>query len=100
MKKNITALAITPEPAWPIVNGWDVRHFQLIRSMAEISECDVVTLALPSAQVDPAEALRQLGAGRFDVVRHSLPLKQTAALKSLLTSIPMGLIMYRSEELR
>jgi glycosyltransferase involved in cell wall biosynthesis len=68
--------------------------------MAEFSECDVVTLASPSAQVDLQEARRQFGAGSFNVIRHSPPLKQIAALKSLLTSTAMGLIMYRSEAMR
>src|SRR5579863_3259171 len=100
MRKNLSALIITPEPAWPVTNGWDVRHSQLIHSMAEFCECDVVTLAPSFVHVDAGEARRQLGARSFCVVRHSPPLKQIAALKSLLTSISMGLIMYLSEELR
>ena len=99
MRKELTALVITPEPAWPVVNGWDVRHRQLIRSMAEFSELDVVTLASPFVRVDPGETRRQLGARSFDVIRHSPPPKHFAGLKSLLTSKPMGLIMYRSEPL-
>ena len=100
MRNNLTALIITPEPAWPVVNGWDVRHCQLIRSMAEFCECHVVTLASPFVHVDPGETLRQLGVRSFDVIRHSAPIKQITALKSLLASIPMGLIMYRSKKLR
>ncbi len=100
MKQNLTTLVITPEPAWPVMNGWDVRHIQLIRSLAEFSECDVATLAPPSVHVDPDETRRHLGARSFRVIRHSPPFKQIAALKSLLTSTPMGVIMYRSEALR
>ena len=100
MKKNITALLITPEPPWPVANGWDVRHCQLIRSMAEFCECDVVTLAPPLVRLDPKEAQWQLRARSIQVIRHSAPIKHVAALRSLLTSIPMGLIMYRSKDLR
>jgi len=96
----LTALVITPEPAWPVVNGWDVRHHQLIRSMAEFSEFDVVTLVPPFVHVDPGETRRQLGARSFNVIRHSPPPKQIAGLQSVLTSKPMGSIMYRSEPLR
>lgn len=99
MRNNLTALILTPEPAWPVCNGWDVRHRQLIRSIAEFCECDVVTLAPAFVHVDSRESRRRLGARRFDVIRHSPPLKHMAALKSLLTSKPMGLIMYNSEEL-
>ncbi len=100
MKQDLTSLVITPEPAWPVANGWDVRHSQLIRSLAEFSECDVVTLASPSVHIDPEETRRHLEARSFSVIRHSPPLKQIAGLKSLLTSTPMGIIMYRSEALR
>jgi len=100
MRKNLTALVITPEPAWPVRNGSDVRINQLIRSMAEFSEFDVVTLAAPFVHVDPGETRRQLGARSLNVIRHSPPLKQIVALKSLLTSKPMGLLTYCSEPLR
>ena len=99
MAKTLTALVITPEPAWPVRNGSDVRIHQLIRSLAEFSEFDVATLAPPSVSVDPEEARRQFGARSINFIRHSPPLKQIAALKSLLTSKPMGLIMYRSKPL-
>lgn len=100
MRKAPTALVITPEPAWPVRNGSDVRIHQLIRSLAEFCEFDVVTLAPPSVSVDPEETRRQLGARSVNMIPHSLPLKQIVVLKSLLTSKPMGLIMYRSEALR
>lgn len=98
--KILTALVITPEPAWPVINGWDGRHYQLIRSMAEFSEFDVVTLAPVSARVDAEEAQRQLGARSFTVIRHSAPSKKLTALKSLLTSEPLGSLLFRSELLR
>src|SRR5579862_556514 len=100
MRKTLTALVITPEPAWPVRNGSDVRIHQLIRSLAEFSEFDIATLAPTFVHVNPEEARRQLGARSISVVRHSPPLKQIVALKSLATSKPMGLIMYRSEPMR
>lgn len=100
MRKNLTALVITPEPAWPVVTGWNSRHYQLIRSMAEFSEFDVVTLASPFVHVDPEEARRQLRARSFTVIRHFPPSKQLTALKGLLTSEPMGSLLFRSEPLR
>jgi glycosyltransferase involved in cell wall biosynthesis len=100
MRKNLTALVITPEPAWPVRNGSDVRIHQLIRRMAEFSEFDVATIASPFVHVDPGETRRQLGARSLHVMRHSPPRKQIVALESLLTSKPMGFIMYRSEPQR
>lgn len=100
MTKNLTALVIAPEPAWPVRNGSDVRIHQLIRSLAEFSEFDVVTLVPPSVSIDPEDTRRKLGARSINLIRHSPPLKQIVVLKSLLTSVPMGLIMYRSERLR
>src|ERR1035441_5624788 len=99
-KKNLTALVITPEPAWPVVDGWSGRHYQLIRSMAEFSELDVVTLATPFVDIDPEETRRQLRARNFTVIRHSQPSKRIAALKSLITSEPMGSLLFCSETLR
>jgi glycosyltransferase involved in cell wall biosynthesis len=99
-KKNLTALVITPEPAWPVVDGWSGRHYQLIRSMAEFSELDVVTLAPPFGDIHPEETRRQLRARSFTVIRHSQPSKRIAALKSLLTSEPMGSLLFCSETLR
>lgn len=96
-KKDLTALIITPEPAWPIVNGWDARHYQLIRFMAGFSEFDVVTLAPPFAQVDIEETRRQLRARSVMVIRHRAPFKVLMALKSLLASKPMGSLLFRSE---
>ena len=100
MTKILTALVITPEPAWPVRNGSDVRIHQLIHRMAEFSEFDTVTLAPPFSHVDPEETRRQLGARSLSVIRHPPPPKRIVALKSLLTSKPMGSIMYRSEPLR
>src|ERR1700691_6151235 len=100
MRKILTALVLTPEPAWPVRNGSDVRMHQLIRVMAEFCEFDVVTLAPPLIRVDPGETRRQLGARSLNVIRHSPPRKQIAALESLLSSKPMGSIMYRSELIR
>ena len=99
-KKMLTAIVITPEPAWPVVDGWSGRHYQLIRSMAQFCELDVVTLAPPLVHVDSGDAQRQLGARSFTVIRHSRPSKQLMALKSLLTSEPMGSLLFRSEGLR
>jgi polysaccharide biosynthesis protein PslH len=96
----LLALIVTPEPPWPVVDGWAVRHCQLIRSMAAFSEVDVVTLAAPFAGVDAGEARRQLKAKSFTVVRHSPPSNRIAALKSLVTSAPMCSLLYHSEPLR
>jgi glycosyltransferase involved in cell wall biosynthesis len=100
MRKILTALVITPEPAWPVKNGSDVRIHQLIRLMTEFCEFDVVTLASPFTRIDQGETRRQLGARSLNVIRHVPPRKQIAALQSLLTSRPMGSIMYRSELMR
>ena len=68
--------------------------------MAEFCEFDVVTLAPPLVRVDPGETRRQLGARSLNVIRHAPPPKQFVALESLLTSKPMGSILYRSELMR
>ena len=99
-EKSSTALVITPEPAWPVVDGWGGRHNQLIRSLAEFSAVDVVTLAPPSLRIDQNAAQRQLQAMSFTVIRHAHPSKRIAALKSLITSEPLGSILFHSETLR
>jgi glycosyltransferase involved in cell wall biosynthesis len=100
MIKNLSVLVITPEPAWPVTNGWDVRHLQLIRSMAEFGELDVVTLADPLVRVDHEETRCQLRARSFIVIRHSPPSKRITALKGLLTSKPLSSLMFDSDSLR
>jgi glycosyltransferase involved in cell wall biosynthesis len=99
MSKDLTALIITPEPAWPVMNGWDARNYQLIRAMAGFSKFDVVTLAHPVLHIDQKETCDKLKARSLTVIRHSPPSYVLTALKSLITSEPMGPLLFRSEGL-
>ena len=99
MLKDTTALIITPEPAWPVRNGWDARNYQLIRAMAGFSKFDVVTLALPHLPINQEETCDNLKARSLTIIRHSPPSYVLTALNSLITSEPMGSLLFHSEEL-
>jgi len=100
--KNII-LIVTPEIPYPPKNGWNVRHYQLIRALSSSLVCDVVSLTKDNRLCNTAVEdvnRKNLKVRQFKAVASWRRSKLLCAILSLITRRPLGSVLYDSKKLR
>ena len=101
-KARPAILVVAPQIPFPTRNGWNLRHYQLIRAASSRFTCDLVALTGPEFFPDTArcnDIRKELNVRRLEVVTLRRNSKALRAVIGLVTGRPLGLWLYRSKRL-
>lgn len=101
-KARPAILVVAPEIPFPTRNGWNLRHYQLIRAASSRFTCDLVALTAPELFPDAGrrdDIRKELNVRRLELVTMRNNSKAIRAGIALVTGLPLAFWLYRSKRL-
>ncbi len=101
-KARPAILVVAPEIPFPTRNGWNLRHYQLIRAASSRFTCDLVALTAQELFPDAGrrdDIRKELNVRRLELVTMRKNSKALRAGIALVTGLPLAFWLYRSKRL-